>query len=136
MLSINTKTKYGILAVIELAKDYNRGLLKIKDIVGRANIPKNFLEQIFNQLQKQGVIKSTRGNRGGYELAEDPANVSLLDVIEALEGETKMNGFQGLKPVEDILSEIVHQTKKTLDVPLLEIVRRQEELDQILMFSI
>ncbi len=136
MFSITTKAQYGVLAVIELASNHGHGLLKIKDIVERKNIPKNYLEQIFNQLQKTGIIRSVRGNKGGYELAEDPSKTSLLQVLEALEGETLLDNFTGAESVEELFLEIIAHMKRTLDVSLEEIVIRQQKREQVLMYDI
>ncbi len=79
MFSITSKAHYGIAATIELAHRYGNGVTQIKDIAERREIPKNYLEQIFNRLTKHGIIKSVRGKKGGYLLADDPALVSIQD---------------------------------------------------------
>jgi Rrf2 family cysteine metabolism transcriptional repressor len=136
MLSITTKAQYGIQAIIELARNHGQGLVKLKDIVARKEIPRNYLVQIFGRLHKQGIIKSTRGKNGGYELAEHPDNISLLRVFEALEGELRVQSTRGPAPVDELFGEIVQLAKKTLDVPLSEILLRQAEYERHLMFHI
>lgn len=136
MFCITTKTRYGVSAVIELAKHHGYGLVKIKDIVERHDIPKNYLEQIFNRLHKQGVIKSTRGNKGGYELAFQPDEISLLQVIEALEGELQLSSEPMPEAVGELLEEVVGHSRTTLNVPLAEIVSRQRQHEDRLMYHI
>jgi Rrf2 family protein len=136
MLTVTTKVQYGILAVVELAKHHGKGLLKIRDIAERGNIPKKYLEQILNRLHKQGIVKSTRGSKGGYELMEDPRKMSLLCVLDALDGKIQLDTFHGPESVEALYEEVAQHAKRTLDVTLAEIVFRQRRLDQQVMFHI
>ncbi len=135
MLQVTTKVQYGIRAVIELAKNYDQGLLKTRDIVELQGVPKNYLEQILNQLLKAGIVKSRRGTKGGYELARNPSKISLLTVLETLEGETRLSNYQGPKSVEKLYLEIITQTKTILDISLAELVLKEKE-KQGLMFHI
>ena len=74
--------------MLALAEFYSSGLLPIKDIAARCDIPHQFLEQIFNRLGKAGIIKSTRGKNGGYQLAMPPQQITVLQIIAALEGDS------------------------------------------------
>ncbi len=68
MLTISSKSRYGIGALLALAEFYNSGLLQIKDIASRCDIPHHYLEHIFIGLGKSGIIENTRGKKGGYQL--------------------------------------------------------------------
>lgn len=136
MFSTTTKTNYGVSAILELAQNYGRGLVQIKDIVQRRDIPKNYLEQIFNRLNKYGIINSVRGNKGGYELSDDPVNISLLTVMEALEGEIELRKYPGIKAVQELFAIIENEAKKVFNISLAELVIRQQKYEDQVMFHI
>jgi Rrf2 family protein len=83
---ISKKTRYAILAVTRLAKDYGNGPIQISDIAKGENIPQRFLENILLELKKQGILGSKLGKSGGYYLLKPPDEVSLLDVVRHFEG--------------------------------------------------
>jgi len=136
MLTLTTKSHYGIAALVELARHYNNGLVQIKDIVEHQDIPKNYLEQLLNQLQKAGLVKSVRGIKGGYELSSPPDQILLLDILETLEGKIEVNGEPRLKSLGSVYDHIVQIIKKELAVSLAEILEREQELHQFPMFYI
>jgi Rrf2 family protein len=72
--------------MFELAKHYGEGPVRIGDIAQRQAIPVRFLEGILSQLRQSGLLRSVRGARGGYEFGEQPAQVTVGDLIRAVEG--------------------------------------------------
>lgn len=85
-MKLSTKGKYGVRALIEIAKHYGKGPLSIKEIAERQQISLSYLEQILHRLGKAGLIESVRGPHGGYALARKPAGLTIGDVVRALEG--------------------------------------------------
>jgi len=85
-MQVSQKTRYGLRAMFELAKRYGQGPVRISDIAEKQAIPARFLEGILNQLRQAGLLRSVRGARGGYELAEAPAQISVGDMIRVIEG--------------------------------------------------
>jgi Rrf2 family protein len=85
-MKLSTKSRYGLRALFDMA--YHAGTLpsQIKDISRRQAISPRYLEQIFQDLKKAGLIKSRRGPQGGYYLARKPDEITVRDVIEATEG--------------------------------------------------
>lgn len=83
---ISKKTKYGLNALIYLAKEYQKGPVLISDIVKAEKMPQKFLEHILLSLKNQGILESKRGKGGGYLLGKDPKNIKLGQVIRILEG--------------------------------------------------
>ena len=79
-------------AVYELARHYGKGPLQIKQISERQDIPPRYLEQLLHRLKKGGIITSIRGPSGGYELSDDPVNLSVGDIFRILEGPFHMAG--------------------------------------------
>ena len=124
MLTISNKSRYGIAALLALAEFYNSGLLQIKDLASRCDIPHQFLEQIFNRLGKAGIVKSTRGKNGGYELAKPPGHITVLHIVNALEGDIAFVSKSEEK--NDVIVELFREAekniKKVLSVSLAELV--------------
>ncbi len=86
-MKITARAEYASLAILELALSYNSGHIQAKEIAERKQIPPKFLEQILIQLRNAGLIQSLRGASGGYLLARSPEQITLREVVEAVEGE-------------------------------------------------
>ncbi len=86
-MKFSTKSRYGLRALFDMA--YHSGTLpaQIKDISRRQSISPRYLEQIFQDLKRAGLIKSRRGPQGGYFLAKKPEEITVRDIILAAEGE-------------------------------------------------
>jgi len=85
-MKLSTKGKYGVRALFEIARNFGKGPLTIREIAERQQISLSYLEQILHRLGKAGIIESVRGPHGGYELARKPADLTIGDVVRALEG--------------------------------------------------
>jgi Rrf2 family protein len=85
-MKLSTKGKYGVRALFEIARHYGAGPLTIKEIAQRQGISLSYLEQILYRLGKAGLIESVRGPGGGYLLGRKPAELTIGDVVRALEG--------------------------------------------------
>lgn len=136
MLSLSTKSRYGMAALIELALNFGQGLVQIKEIVERRGVPKTYLEQIFNRLGKRGLIRSVRGNQGGYALAHDPAQISVLSVLEALEGEIELQSSERLPAMKELYATVESNMREVLGISLAEIAERQRALERRPMYHI
>jgi Rrf2 family cysteine metabolism transcriptional repressor len=86
IMKLSTKGKYGVRAVFEIARNYGKGPITIKEIADRQGISFSYLEQILHRLGKSGVIESVRGPAGGYLLARRPAELTIGDIVRTLEG--------------------------------------------------
>lgn len=86
-MELSSKSEYALLALFELASCYDSGeSLQIQQIADAQDIPKRYLEQLLASLRRGGLIKSTRGVRGGYVLAKDPRQMTVLDALKCIEG--------------------------------------------------
>jgi len=85
-MKLSTKCRYGARAVIEIARHHEDGPIKRKDIARYQNISDSYLENILISLKNAGIIDTIRGANGGYMLRNDPSEVNLLQIINALEG--------------------------------------------------
>lgn len=86
MISITSKSPYALQALAELGRSGAAGPVPIGELARRRGIPVQFLEQLFASLRRAGVLKSQRGVKGGYSFARDPATITVLEVVELLEG--------------------------------------------------
>ena len=86
MLSITTKSPYAIRALAELARIGGAGPVPIGELARRRDVPVQFLEQLFAVLRRAGILRSQRGVKGGYAFARDPGEVTVLEVVELLDG--------------------------------------------------
>ena len=85
-MRLTMRSDYGAHAVIELALHYGHGPVQCAEIAARQKIPEAYLDQLLSSLRRVGIIKSLRGPHGGHELARDPRELTLGDVVTALEG--------------------------------------------------
>jgi Rrf2 family transcriptional regulator, iron-sulfur cluster assembly transcription factor len=83
--------EYGLRAVRYLVENGDETRISIGDISENKKIPEPFLRKLFKPLVQQGIINSTRGVSGGVRLARDPKEITVLEVVEALEGPLALN---------------------------------------------
>jgi Rrf2 family protein len=86
VLAITSKSPYAVRALAELARSGNAGPVPIGEIARRRDIPVQFLEGLFATLRRAGILQSQRGVKGGYSFARAPEDLTVLEVVEALEG--------------------------------------------------
>lgn len=91
-MKLSTRGNYGVRAVYELARNYGKGPIQIKQISERQEIPLKYLGQLLLRLKKSGIIESVRGPSGGYVLTDEPSNLSIGTVFRVLEGPFQMSG--------------------------------------------
>lgn len=104
-MRLNAKTEYACLAMLQLAADQLAGdcadgPTPIRTLSERQTIPEGFLVQILQDLRRAGLVISTRGSCGGYRLARPATEISLAEVIAAIEGQVPVNS-----PSENPLAE-------------------------------
>ena len=85
-MKLSTKGRYGLRAMIDLALYSDEEAVSIQSISARQNISDNYLEQLVRKLKKEGLVVSVRGAQGGYRLAKPADEISVGDVLRALEG--------------------------------------------------
>jgi len=85
-VKISTRLRYGLRLLLDLAIHGNKEPVPLKEVAERQNISLNYLRQLILPLENSGLVRSTRGNRGGYLLARHPEKISLLEIAQILEG--------------------------------------------------
>lgn len=110
-MKLSTKGRYGLRALIDLAQYSGNEPVSITSIAGRQEISERYLEQLMALLKKEGLVKSIRGAGGGYVLAKDLSEISVGDVLRALEGSLDPVECSGLNPEEGCKAADVCVTK-------------------------
>ncbi len=87
MLAITSKSPYAVRALSELARRGSSQPVPIGDIARSRDIPPQFLEGLFAALRRAGILQSQRGVKGGYLFAREPDQITVLEVVEVLEGD-------------------------------------------------
>jgi Rrf2 family protein len=85
-VTLSKKTRYAIVALTRLAREYGNGPIQIRDIAEGEKIPQRFLESILLELRKLGILGSKLGKEGGYYLLRKPEDVTLSEVVRHFEG--------------------------------------------------
>jgi Rrf2 family cysteine metabolism transcriptional repressor len=85
VISVTSKSRYAVLALAELARSGDRPV-PIAQVAERRGMPVQFLEQLFSTLRRDGLLQSQRGVKGGYTLARPADRITVLEVVQALDG--------------------------------------------------
>ncbi len=86
MMRVSTRGEYGVRVMVDLARHYGKGPRSLTDISSEEQLPLPYLEQLVKLLRDKGLIVSTRGAHGGYQLSRDPLDIRMSEVIRVLEG--------------------------------------------------
>lgn len=142
-MRVSLKATYGIMASIDLAIQNGRIPVQSKAIARRQTIPVRFLEQVLHAMKQAGLVDSVRGAQGGYVLAKAPSEISLAEIVEALDGPLTMpkqsplshRRGSGGTPFDLLLSDIWAQVRQAelgvlSAVTLKDLVDRHRQLDQ------
>lgn len=85
-VSFSTKGEYGVRLMVQLARHFGNGPASLAGIAAEEDLPRAYLEQLVVNLRESGLVVSTRGAHGGYELARPPETITMSEVLRALEG--------------------------------------------------
>jgi Rrf2 family iron-sulfur cluster assembly transcriptional regulator len=116
-MKLSSKGRYGLQAVFDLAYHSGGKAAQIREICARQGIPSRFLEQVFRDLKRAGIVRSKRGPRGGYELARVPSELRLGDVVRAIEGPLALDAQdpRGRGSSQDVLREVFAVLSKKVE---------------------
>lgn len=85
LVRLTTKGRYAVTAMLDLALHKGRGPISLSDIAQRQGISLSYLEQLFSKLRRRALVSSVRGPGGGYNLARDDGDISIAEVIAAVD---------------------------------------------------
>ena len=123
MLAITSKSPYAVRALAELARTGSSGPVPIGEIARRREIPVQFLEGLFATLRRAGILQSQRGVKGGYSFAKPPEEITVLDVVEALEGRL---GQDATDAPGDVWTEAIDALRLKLQaITIAEVAQRE-----------
>ncbi len=88
-MKLSTKGRYGLRALVDIAMNSSAVAVSVGEIAHRQNISEGYLEQLMAKLKKAGIVKSVRGKNGGYVLAQPIDEITVGDILRALEGDLK-----------------------------------------------
>ncbi len=138
-MRLTTKGRYAVTAMLDLALNADDAPIALSDISVRQEISLSYLEQLFSRLRKCGLVSSARGPGGGYRLGKEAEEISVADVISAVDESvdaTRCGGLRNCKGKnrclthdlwEDLSSEIFSFLN---DISLAELVSRRERIEQ------
>lgn len=138
-MRITARVAYASLAVFELALQPPATRVQAKQIAEKRKIPLKFLEQILIQLKQSGIVRSVRGASGGYLLAKPADDITLKDIVDAVEGGVRMleEELEGDQTLSLAWAEIEREFMERLDsVTMQSLVLRSFKQKQILSFEI
>jgi Rrf2 family protein len=95
-MKLSTKGRYGIKAMVDIALEYGSGRLSVNQLAEKQGASIAYLEQLIAALKKAGLVVSTRGASGGYTLSRPPEEISVGEVLRALEGSTAVVDCVGI----------------------------------------
>ena len=130
MISITTKSPYALQALTELGRCGGDGPVPIGELARRREIPVQFLEQLFATLRRGGILKSQRGVKGGYTFARPPGEITVLEIVELLEGPLG-------RDVEGIFGEAAAAARDVLAATTIaDVVEREARAAGVAMYYI
>lgn len=94
-MRLTTKGRYAVTAMLDLSLNYTKGSITLADISERQGISLSYLEQLFAKLRKQGLVSSTRGPGGGYRLSRDVSEITVLEIISAVDEKVDNTACEG-----------------------------------------
>ncbi len=132
-MKLTTKGRYAVTAMLDLALRHGQGPINLSEISSRQGISLSYLEQLFSRLRKQGLVASSRGPGGGYSLGRPSAEISISDVIHAVDETVDATRCHGQKNchgedrclTHDLWEELSQQISEFLNsISLASLVER------------
>mgnify|MGYP000988310251 CR=1 FL=1 len=141
-MKLSTRSRYGTRLMLKLALNYQKGPISLKDIAQQEEISEKYLSQLVIPLRASGLIYSLRGFQGGYQLSKSPSQISIKDIVQALEG--NISPVECVKnpsicskaddcSVRDMWGDLYKKIHETLDSVSLKDLLESKELKEELV---
>jgi Rrf2 family transcriptional regulator, cysteine metabolism repressor len=138
VIAITEKSRCAVRALVHLSRLSERGPVPILEIAEATDVPVHFLEQVFASLRRSGVLQSQRGVKGGYSFRREPEDISVLEVVEAVDG--AMGGPSprgGDDATRAIWNDVRQKVAETLgEMSIADVKERDERTRDAPMFHI
>jgi len=119
-MRLTARSEYALLALVYLVRQPEDGVVPLETIARAQDIPVKFLEQIFLTLRRARILRSTKGHRGGYQLARAPQEISLAEIVRLLDG--------ALAPTESVSTYFYDATPVEKEQGLLNVFKEIRDL--------
>jgi Rrf2 family transcriptional regulator, cysteine metabolism repressor len=130
VISITSKSPYAIAALVELGRSGGAEPVPIAELARRRDAPVQFLEQLFAVLRRAGIVSSQRGVKGGYRFARDPSTITVLEVVELLDGPLG-------RDAQGVLADAARAAREVLDrTSIADVVEREARESGAAMYHI
>ena len=135
-MKISTKGRYGVRFLLDLAMHTDEGSVTLKEIARRQRISEKYLWQVVAPLKKAGLVRATAGSHGGYTLARPPADLTMKDILQTLEGDSLLGASSRSEANESIPDAVAREVWKELSdkigeamssITLQDMMARQKE---------
>ncbi len=137
MITLSSKSKYAIAALIEIAKQGDDIPIQSIRLAEKRQIPAKLLEQLMNDLKRNGLLKSYRGAKGGYILAKPKETISVLEIIEIMDGPIQIEAHRSdCLTLKSYWEDVSQNLRACFKMTLNELLIKQEKENQILVYSI
>lgn len=147
-MRLTTKGRYAVTAMLDLTLNFEMGAITLSDISDRQGISLSYLEQLFARLRKQGLVSSSRGPGGGYRLSRTASEITVLDVISAVDEKVDTTQCEGKANCHDgepclsheLWQSLSNQISKYLSgITLAQVVQehgRKKDIEKIIQFEV
>ncbi len=137
VISVSDRSRVAVASLVELASRGSTGPVPILEVAERRGIPAHQVEQVFAVLRRAGLLESQRGVKGGYTLRRDPSDITVLDVIEAVDGPVGGDGLVADSAIGEIWSEGARRLADAFgEVTVADVAVREAQRAQAPMFHI
>ncbi|MGQ9653244.1 MAG: RrF2 family transcriptional regulator [Thermodesulfobacteriota bacterium] len=135
-MRLSKKAQYGTRAMLELALNHGRGVVSLSHVARQQGISLKYLEQLIRPLRRAGIVEGTRGATGGYRLTRSPSQISVGEVIRALEepmnpveclDDTRLCERSGQCRARGVWAYLSHSIQRTLDAITLDDILMQQD---------
>lgn len=134
-MRLSIKGDYGVRAMLDLAERLGQGPVQSESIARRQAISEAYLDQLLTMLRRAGLVRSTRGPRGGHEIARQPDEITLTEILSALEGDFLPSGpnsatdLPSVKVQQEVWQRVRAETQRILEGTTLQsLLERQQEI--------
>lgn len=132
-MKLSTRGRYGLRAICYIAENQDKGFIPVSEISENLNLSENYLEQLVRMLKKDGLIKSSRGPKGGYKINKDLEEITIGQILRSLEGDMTISECVSGKvdceykcDAYDLFTKLDYLINKAIDSITLENIVKHE----------
>ncbi|WP_025641261.1 RrF2 family transcriptional regulator [Schnuerera ultunensis] len=134
-MRLSTRGRYGLKAMFQLALHYGEGPIPLNSIASAQELSENYLEQLVSTLRKSGLLNSVRGAQGGYMLAKSPEDITVGNILRALEGDMApadcvIDNSNGCEKEENCVTKLVWMRMRDSINQVIDSISLQDMLDE------